>query len=140
MRGFRKILVALHKSNDTLIKGIRMAQDEGAWITVVKVIPPYEGDLELVGVKNISDVLGSGAQAAIRQANETATSERALVKTRLEEGEADKKIVEVAREERCDLIIMEKDNSNFLMRLLGGNITGKVIKNAPCPVLVVGCA
>ena len=140
MRGFRKILVALNKSNSTLLKGIKLAQDEGAWITVVKVIPPYEGDLELVGVKNIGDVLDSGAQAAIRQANESATSERAMVKTRLEEGEADKKIVEVAREERCDLIIMEKDNSNFLMRLLGGNITGKVIKNAPCPVLVVGCA
>jgi nucleotide-binding universal stress UspA family protein len=35
---------------------------------------------------------------------------------------------------------MEKDDSSFLMRLLGGNITGKVIKNAPCPVLVVGAA
>ncbi len=62
-----------------------------------------------------------------------------MIKTHLEAGEAHKRIVEVAEEERCDLIIMGAQKmKRGLRRLFGGSIVEKVTSNAPCPVLVVG--
>lgn len=138
MKGYRKILIAMNGSRDVLKQGLHLAQDEKCWVTVVKVIPPYEGDLNLVGIKNIEDVLTSGGQKIISEMKNAARTENALIKTRLEEGEVDKKIVEVAKEEKCDIIIMGADKTNWFKKLFGKNVVEKVINQAPCPVLVVG--
>ena len=105
---------------------------------MVKVIPPYEGDLNLVGVKNIEGVLKSDGEKAVAEIKDTAQNEGALIKTRLEEGDVPKKIVEVAEEEKCDLIIIGAKKRNWVKKLLGDGVVEKVINNAPCPVLVVG--
>jgi nucleotide-binding universal stress UspA family protein len=60
-----------------------------------------------------------------------------LIKTRIEEGEPHRKIVEAAKEERCDVIIMGAKKRSWLRRLFGDNTVEKVISQAPCPVLVV---
>jgi len=139
MKGYKKILIAVNGSKEVLRNGLKLAQDESCWVTVVKVIPSYEGDLNLTGIKNIGDVLSSGADKDIAEIREIADSERALIKTRLEEGEVDKKILEVAEDEKCDLIIMGTKNKkrNWLKKLFGKNVLEKVINRAPCPVLVV---
>ena len=54
------------------------------------------------------------------------------------EGKVCEKIVEVAEEENCDLIVMGSERKSWLSRIFGENITEKVIDLAPCPVLVVG--
>jgi nucleotide-binding universal stress UspA family protein len=138
MKGYRKILIAINGSREVLRKGLQLAGDERCWVTVVKVIPPYEGDLDLTAVKNIEDVLNSCAEEEIAAIREVASSERALIKTRIEEGEVHEKIVEVAQDERCDLIIMGRNRTNWLKKFFGNNIIEKVISAAPCPVLVVG--
>jgi nucleotide-binding universal stress UspA family protein len=138
MKGYRKVLIAVNGSPGVLHQGLKLADDERCWVTVVKVIPPYEGDLDLTGVKKIEDVLDSGGRRAIAEMKETAVAEGALIKTRLEEGNASKKIIEVAEEERCDLIIMGARKRNWLRKIIGDNVVNKVISGAPCPVLVVG--
>ncbi len=138
MKGYRKVLIAVNGSQDVLMSGLKLARDEKCWVTVVKVVPPYEGDLDLVGIKNIENVLGGDGQRIIAEIRDTAKAEGALIKARLEEGNVHEKIVEVAEEEQCDLIIMGAHRQNRLKRLLGCNIVEKVISNAPCPVLVVG--
>ncbi len=138
MKGYRKVLIAVNGSREVLHQGLRLADDEKCWVTVVKVIPPYEGDLDLTGVKKIEDVLDSGGGRAVAEMKETAVAEKALIKTRLEEGEASKKIIEVAEEERCDLIIMGARKRNWLRKIIGDDVVNKVISGAPCPVLVVG--
>ena len=138
MKGYRKILIAVNGSHEVIKQGLKLAQDEKCWVTVVKVIPPYEGDLDLTGIKNIEDVLNSQGQKAMSDIKDMANTEGALIKARLEEGEVYKKIIEVAEEERCDLIIMGAQKLNVIKKLLGGNIVEKVINNAPCPVLIVG--
>ncbi|MBZ0155290.1 MAG: universal stress protein [Alphaproteobacteria bacterium] len=61
MKGYRKILIALDgTSREGVAKGLRLAKEERCWITVVKVVPPHEGDLDLVGVRNIDAVLDGG--------------------------------------------------------------------------------
>ncbi|MDI6728158.1 MAG: universal stress protein [Thermodesulfovibrionales bacterium] len=138
MKGYRKILIAVNGSKDVLTEGLQLAHDEKCWVTVVKVIPPYDGDLNLVGIKNIEDVLDSEGAKAVYDMKDIAKKEGALIKTRLEEGEVDKKIVEVAEDERCDLIIMGAQKRNWLRKFFGDNVVEKVINHAPCPVLVVG--
>ncbi|MEW6117312.1 MAG: universal stress protein [Nitrospirota bacterium] len=138
MKGCRKVLIAVNGSKEVLVEGLKIAQDEKCWVTVVKVVPPHEGDLDLTGVRNIGAVLDSGGSKAVSEIKDMAEAERALIKARLEEGEVHKKILEVAEEERCDLIIMgARQMKKGLRRLFGDNAVEKVISQAPCPVLVV---
>lgn len=138
MKGYRKVLIAVNGSKEVLTKGLRLAGDEKCWVTVVKVMPPNEGDLNLTGVKNIEDVLNSYEDAAVSGLKETARNEGALIKTRIEEGEASAKILEVAEEERCDVIVMGAKKRTWIRKIFGDNTVEKVINQAPCPVLVVG--
>jgi nucleotide-binding universal stress UspA family protein len=139
MKGYRKILIAMNGSLDVVNEGIKLAQDEKTWVTVLKVIPVNEGDLNLTGIKNIEDVLDSGAQKALAGARVAADAAGALIKTRLEEGAPADKIVEVAAEERCDVIILgAKQNKSWIDRLFGDHVIENVIRQATCPVFVVG--
>src|SRR5512143_2754916 len=105
MKGYRKVLIALNGSKEVLKQGIKLAQDEKTWITVVKVVHPYEGDLNLTGIKNLHDVLDDGGAQALSDVSKLAEAEGALIKTRLEQGDVPDRIVGVAEEEKCDLII-----------------------------------
>ena len=139
MKGYRKVLIALNGSKEVLEQGIKLARDEKTWITVVKVVQPFDGDLNLTGIKNLNDILDDGGSAAVREIKKTAETEGALVKTRLEQGDVPQRIVEVAQEEKCDLIIMgSKKKKGILSRLFGDHVEEKVIDQAPCPVFVVG--
>jgi nucleotide-binding universal stress UspA family protein len=139
MKGYRKVLIAMNGSTDVVKEGIKMAQDEKTWVTVLKVIPANEGDLNLTGIKNIEDVLESGAQKALADARDVADDSGALIRTRLEEGTPAEKIVEVAAEERCDVIILGAKKTNcWLSRLFGDHVIENVIRRAPCPVFGVG--
>jgi len=138
VKGYRKILIAVNGSKDALAQGLKLAQDEKCWVTVVRVIPPNEGDLDLTGIKNINEAFMGGASKEISGIKEIADKERMMVKTRLEEGKVCEKIVEVAEEEKCDLIVMGSERKSWLSRIFGENIIEKVIDMAPCPVLVVG--
>jgi nucleotide-binding universal stress UspA family protein len=138
MKGYRKVLIAVNGSSEVLHQGLKLADEEKCWVTVIKVIPPYEGDLDLTGIKKIEDVLDSGGSAAVTEIKRAAVAERALVKTRLEEGDPSRKIIEVAEEERCDLIIVGARKRSWLRKITGDNVVNKVISRSPCPVLVVG--
>jgi nucleotide-binding universal stress UspA family protein len=138
MKGYRKIVIAVNGSKDVLRQGLSLAQDEKCWVTVVKVVPPHNGDLNLVGIRNIGDILDNGANNERNEIMNIAEAESALVKTRVEEGDIPEKIVEVAEDEKCDLIIMGTNKTNWFKKLFGKNVVEKVINQAPCPVLVVG--
>ena len=46
-------------------------------------------------------------------------------------------IVACARELKCELIVMGKHNLGFVEHLLAGSVAEKVVRHAPCPVLIV---
>ncbi len=96
MKGYRKVLIAFNGSKEVLRQGIKLAQDEKTWITVVKVVQPYKGDLDLTGIKNLYDVLDDGGARTVSDVSKFAESEGALIKTRLEQGDVPGRIVEVA--------------------------------------------
>ncbi len=127
----------MNGSRHVLDYGVKLASDEKTWVTVVKVIPPYDGDLHLTGIKNIGDALDSGGRRAIAEIKAAADAHGTLIKTRLEKGDVPGKIVELAEEERCDLIIMGAPKKNWFSKLWGDNAVEKVINASVCPVLVV---
>jgi nucleotide-binding universal stress UspA family protein len=140
VRGVRKVLIAVNGSKEVLRQGLQLAGDERCWVTVVKVVSENEGDLDLTGVKNVGDVLAGGAGREVAEIRAIADAEGALVKTRVEAGAAHERILAVAQEERCDVIILGQRKRSWLRKIFGDNVVGKVISRAPCPVLVVGAS
>ena len=137
MNDCRKVLIAVNGSKDVFVEGLKLIGSEACWFTVVKVTPPYEGDLNLVGVKDIKSVLDGGPDRVISEIKDIALSEDIPLKVRIEVGEIDKKIVEVAEEEHCDLIIMGAGSQNSIKKFFLGNLLDEVTHQAPCPVLVI---
>ncbi len=140
MAKFNKILVAVdgsEASRNALRQSFKLAFDEKKWITVVAINPPYQGDLSLVGVSNISEVLKGPGEKNLEEARQIAEAENASIKTRLEEGEPFQKIVDVAEEERCELIVMGRRGISDIERALMGSVTSKVIGSFRGRTLVV---
>ncbi|KPK36325.1 MAG: hypothetical protein AMK70_02680 [Nitrospira bacterium SG8_35_1] len=140
MGKYRKILVAFDgsaSSRNALKQAIRFQETEKAWIRVLVVLPPYEGDLEIIGVSDIKSVLEGSSEKLMKEAKEIAESERAAIITNVEQGQAYEKIVDVAETENCDIIVMGRRGIHHIERMLMGSVTSRVIGYTNKDVLVV---
>jgi nucleotide-binding universal stress UspA family protein len=140
MGRYKKILVAVDGSESSvhaLRESFKLATKEKSWITVVSVVPPYEGELELVGVRDMRRTLKEPCEKALSMAGDIATAERALIKTVCEEGEIYERIVDLADAENCDLIVMGRKGMSRLEKTLVGSVTARVIGHSQRDVLVV---
>jgi nucleotide-binding universal stress UspA family protein len=81
------------------------------------------------GRKWVEDELEKWASAA--------RAEGATVRPIVRMGSANEEIVNLATDERADLIIMGTHGRTGLNRLLLGSVADRVIRFAPCPVLTV---
>jgi nucleotide-binding universal stress UspA family protein len=104
---------------------------------VLAVMPSYEGDLELVGVSDIGNVLKGPGGKLMKAAEEIVASASVNVTTDTEQGVPYEKIIDVAEEERCDLIVMGRRGLRRIERVLMGSVTSRVISHSSCDVLVV---
>ncbi|MCK5426146.1 MAG: universal stress protein, partial [Thermodesulfovibrionia bacterium] len=96
MGKFNRLLVAVdgsQASKNALRQAFKLARDEKKWIIVVAINPPYRGDLALVGVSNIDELLKGQGEKTLAEAREIAESEGVTIRTRLEEGEPFEKII-----------------------------------------------
>ncbi|MCG6553236.1 MAG: universal stress protein, partial [Candidatus Magnetominusculus sp. LBB02] len=137
MKGYRKVLIAVGNSNEVIRQGLALAAKEKSWVTIIKVLPHYNGDLDLTGVKKIEETLSSDGDKIRSEIEQFSANKLSPVKVRLEYGSPHEKILEAAEEQSCDLIVMGVHKSNRIKKLMQGNTVGKVIDNAPCPVLLV---
>lgn len=140
MGKYRKILAAIDGSESSvhaLRESFKLAANEKSWITAVCVIPPYEGDLALVGVGNVLQAMRQPCENAIKEARILAKSTRVLMKAVLEEGMPHEKIIDVAEAENCELIVMGRKGISKLERALLGSVTARVIGYSQMDVLVV---
>jgi nucleotide-binding universal stress UspA family protein len=55
------------------------------------------------------------------------------------EGSPVEKILDLARKRKCDLIVMGTHGRTGLMSLLMGSVAEQVLRQAPCPVVIVRC-
>jgi nucleotide-binding universal stress UspA family protein len=137
---YRKILVAYDgsgSSGSALKAASAIALEEKSWVKVVAVVPSYDGDLELVGVSNIRDAITGPGRKILDGAKAAAEEEGLSILTDLEQGEPYERIVSVADDEKCDLIVMGRQGSSHLERELMGSVTARVIGHTKKDVLVV---
>ena len=140
MGRYRKLLIAIDGSPTSLHalrESFKLAQNEGSWITVVSVVPPYTGDLDLVAVGNVMASMRKPCEEALAKAQEIANAERASIKTVCEEGEPHERIIDLADAENYDLIVMGRRGLRRLEKVLLGSVTAKVIGYSHTDVIVV---
>ncbi len=140
MGKYRKILVAVdssESSKNALHQAFKLANEEKCWITVTSVVPPYEGEIEILGIKDIRAALRKPCEDALAEIDTIAKTERMLVKTVCEEGEVHERIVDLADAENCDVIVMGRRGKRLIERSLIGRVTARVIGHTQRDVLVV---
>ena len=140
MATYRKILVAYDGSataRNALAVAGHLAKEDKSWIKVLTVLPDFEGDLELVGVSNIKETIEGPGKKLLAEARELADHEDVQVLTNMAQGEPYDKIVHIADDENCDLIIMGRRGTHHLERELVGSVTARVIGYTKKDVLVV---
>jgi nucleotide-binding universal stress UspA family protein len=140
MANYRKILVAYDGSasaRNALAVASHLAKEDKSWIKVLSVLPEYAGDLELVGVSNIKETMEGPGQKLLVEAQEIADREDVHILTNMTQGEPYDKIVHVADDENCDLIVMGRRGTHRLERELVGSVTARVIGYTDKDVLVV---
>ncbi|MEW6429543.1 MAG: universal stress protein [Thermodesulfobacteriota bacterium] len=140
MAKYRKILVAFDgsaSSRNALAAASRLAQMDKSWLKVLAVVPAYEGDLDLIGISNIRETIDGPGQKILAEARRLAEQHDVHVLTNLEQGEPYERIVTVAREENCDLIVVGRRGLSNIERELMGSVTARVIGHTDRNVLVV---
>ncbi len=140
MAKYRKILVAYDGSppaRNAFIAAAKMAREDSCWVKVLAVTPKYEGDMELIGVGNIKETMDGIGQKLLAEVQQLADSEDIHILVNVEQGEPYERIVHVAEDENCDLIIMGRHGRSSLERELMGCVTARVIGHTKRDVLVV---
>ncbi|MCX5874939.1 MAG: universal stress protein [Deltaproteobacteria bacterium] len=140
MAKYRKILVAYDGSlsaQNALSLASQLAREDKSWIKVLAVVPPYQGDLELLGVSDIKEAIIGPGQQLLTEARQLADREGVHILTNLEQGEPYEQIVHVAEEENCDLIVMGRRGKGKMERALIGSVTARVIGHTNKDVLVI---
>lgn len=138
MGNYSKILVAFDGSESSR-NALRQALDkfEDSWIKVLIVTPAYEGDLELVGIHDIHSLLSGPTEELKQAAKEIIGSDSARVNIDVVKGEAFERIIEVAEDENCSLIVMGRRGLHRVERMLMGSVTAKVIVHSSTDILVI---
>jgi len=104
---------------------------------VISIFPVYEGDLELLGIGNVEEMLKGPVQDLLDEAVKLVSNPSFEIKTRALYGEPYEKIVEYARDSKCEVIVMGRRGMSRLERQLVGSVTAKVGANAREDVLVM---
>jgi universal stress protein A len=147
MKLFQRILVTTDfspASTPAFEHAVKMAKSEGAslWIAHAYQEP---GLVELsrapAGVyrewdQKLREGVERRLQALVEYARKEGVEARALILT----GFADEAIIEAARQQRADLIVMGTHGRRGAARLFLGSVAARVISTAPCPVMTVRSA
>ena len=144
MMQIRKILVPTdfsEESKKALRYGIELARASGAELLLVHVVEfmVYPSSLGMWPVilpaqdKELHERLGKALEDMRVKQVPAQISSRAL----LLDGRSFQQIVQVAQEQEVDLIVIATHGHTGLKHLVLGSTAERVVREAPCPVLVV---
>ena len=138
----RNILVPIdfsEPSKKALRYAICLAKQNGSKITLVHVIEPAPVYPDAAYTLMVgADLLPTEAKKAFRKLNdEEQIDQRLVVATIIRSGTAPQEITDAVREVEADLIIIATNGCTGLAHVLLGSTTERVVRHAPCPVLVV---
>lgn len=153
-----KILVPVDGSNASISavkKAIEMAQKYDASIKLISVVKPSENRKAARNDNLWSAVDGSiitnstdleaklenkyleNANMLLNQIITKLDFGKTIVEKEVLVGEPFEKIIDTAKNENFDMIVMGNRGFSKIKRFFVGSVTQKVISEAPCPVLVI---
>jgi len=138
---FQKILVPLdgsEHSSRALEVAIHLAKQLNCKLVLLSVYSMVAAsgsspELSLMAIDGSRD----RGKEILKKAEEKVNSEMIEVETELAAGTAVETIVEKSKEGKFDMIVMGARGLGTMKKLLIGSVSEGVIKNAPCPVLIV---
>ena len=159
----KTILVPLDDSEHSAVAlqwGASLAQHYGAQLLLLHVVPkaveelppPGSGSGALIGPSSVEQLVRPGGTSAaegllIEHVAQAETALAALARTQLPApvpatvrvavGRPAEEILRVAEEAGVDLIVMGTHGRTGLQHVLLGSVAEKVVRLAPCPVLIV---
>ncbi|MHB1361735.1 MAG: universal stress protein, partial [Thermoleophilia bacterium] len=138
MGDYSKILVAFDgsESSENALRQTLAGFEQG-WIKVLGVVPGYDGDLEMVGVRDLEGLLRGPTDDLKQRASAIIAADSSRAEIEIVRGEAYQQIVDCAEKESCNLIVMGRHGLHRVERMLMGSVTAKVIVHSAKDVLVV---
>ncbi len=135
--GYRKIMVAIDFSESSMLafkQAVNMASDYQADLLAAHVVdignlPPYFPDDYAKGEMGRAR---SELNKLLEPAMEDMKVEQMVVS-----GDPHKRLVEIASDSKADLIVMGTAGLRGLRRFLTGSVADRVMRSAPCPVMVI---
>jgi universal stress protein A len=128
-------------SKQGLKSALELAEAFGAKLLLLYVVepPPYpvEGIVPShLGATMLDDLERQATNDLAQMLSETQASTMDVAR-RVVVGIPYRKIVDVAEEEKIDLIVMTTHGRTGLSHLVMGSVAEKIVRTAPCPVLTI---
>jgi nucleotide-binding universal stress UspA family protein len=106
-------------------------------VHVVEVLPVgYTGDLFPAAMTRFVDEVAGYARVELGKWADEGRAAGRVAHERLLRGKPAAEIIRLAREEAIDLIVIGTHGRGTLSHVLFGSTTEKVVRKAPCPVLI----
>jgi nucleotide-binding universal stress UspA family protein len=114
----------------------------------IELVKSYDGEIKALSVVDVPEEflvrapgavenLVKKAKKMVEDIKKKASSKGVRAEGFVREGEAFKVIIDIAKDQKTDSIIIGSHGRTGIKRLLMGSVTERVIGHAPCPVLVV---
>ncbi|MGC1134425.1 MAG: universal stress protein [Nitrososphaeraceae archaeon] len=139
---FKNILVAVDGSENSDMAfetAVELAKNSSSRLNVLHVAQSSMGRKTMVSPQ-MNDTLMDIARTIISSyKKKLEVNEKDLLKTKtlLKRGDAAQRIIETARAEKCDLVVIDSRGLGTFKQLLLGSVSQKVSNYTDCPVLIV---
>lgn len=120
-------------------RAIEVAKGSGAVVHLVTAFPDVPSYRERIGSSAKRDPINlrEVAESVLARAAGELTSQGVDVETSAREGDAAQVILDVAQEQKADLIVVGARGLTGFERFLLGSVSSKLSHHAPCSVMIV---
>lgn len=134
----KKIVVAFDGSkysNNAVREAVAMAKESGAKLIILSVVDiTTEFETEAPG---LADKMVEKTRKLLDKVTTRIAAQRINVEKQVRIGDPYEAIVDTAKKNKADLIVMGSHGRTGITRLLMGSVVSRVIGHAPCNVLIV---
>jgi nucleotide-binding universal stress UspA family protein len=142
---FKKILVATdlgEVSAQALASATQMAREHDSTLVVVNVIPdplnqPWATEAYGIDWSEVVENMRSAARGELKRVVSGITPPLAAIETEVLVGAPATEIVRYASERGVDVIVLGTHGRGPVRRAFLGSVAERVVREAPCPVLIV---